>query len=67
MLTESYGHIMNIDADRDLQQFCNYFSFTQLGSPKRDDSKTTVDDNMQTHPTLRRFNSAPNFNSTLGK
>ncbi|CAG2169941.1 unnamed protein product [Oppiella nova] len=64
MLTESYGHIMNIDADRDLQQFCNYFSFTQLGSPKRDDSKTTVGDNMQTHPTLRRFNSAPNFNSS---
>ncbi|XP_054164740.1 CBY1-interacting BAR domain-containing protein 1-A-like [Oppia nitens] len=62
MLTEAYKHILSIDTDRDLQQFCHFFNFTQLSSPQREATKLQNEDQMQTLSPLRRFASEPTVN-----
>jgi len=68
MLTKAYKEILSIDEESDLQEFCAFFNFTQLGSPKNENPLKSPDkDRIDLTSTLRRFHSAPNFNTSATK
>ncbi len=68
ILTKAYKEILSIDEESDLQEFCAFFNFTQISSPKNENvSKSTDIDRTGMSSTLRRFNSTPNFDTFTNK
>ena len=66
VLTNAYKHLLNIDADSDLQEFCTFFKMNNLGSPQRRESiKTSNEEINESVSPLRRFNSVPSFGTTI--
>lgn len=68
ILTKAYKEILSIDEESDLQEFCAFFNFTQLSSPKSQNPlKSSDNQRTELSSTLRRFNSTPNFNTNATK